>query len=213
MLQKTSLACLACLIGLAAPAFGQSLEQWAPHASLGGAIGGYGILGSTSHDNAPLWALYIDRYAHVSGNYTRAIAKFDRVILPDGSIVIMRRVSQIGHPEIFGYLPKSWPAVAAIGKERILDASGKLIAEREAIIPQSQIMAARMPVDGPPVVTLAFERNIMPDGSMVVMASAQDADPGVAVALLGNDPAHGEGIRRDTIAKGLPWTRVAIANR
>jgi hypothetical protein len=213
MLHKTSLACLACIIGLSAPAFGQSVEQWAPHASLGGAIGGYGILGSTAHDNAPLWALYIDRYAHVTGNYTRAIAKFDRVIKPDGSVVVMRRVSQIGHPEIFGYLPKSWPAVAAIGKERILDASGKLIAEREAIIPQSQILAARMPVDGPPVVTLAFERNIMADGSIVVMASAREADPGVAIALLGNDPALGTIIRRDAVAKGLPWSRVAVATR
>ena len=213
MLQKTSLACLACLIGLSAPAFGQHLEQWAPHASLGGAIGGYGILGSTSHDNAPLWALYVDRYAHVTGNYTRAIAKFDRVIRADGSVVIMRRVSQINHPEIFGYLPKSWPAVAAIGKERIIDASGKVIAEREAIIPQSQIMAARMPVDGPPVVTLAFERNIMADGSAVVVASAQEADPGVAIALLQDDPYHGAYVRREAIAKGLPWTRVAVAEK
>jgi len=110
-------------------------------------------------------------------------------------------------------LPKSWPAVAAIGKERILDASGKVIAEREAIIPQSQIMAARMPVDGPPVVTLAFERNIMADGSAVVVASAQEADPGVAIALLENDPYHGAYVRRDAVAKGIPWTRVAIAEK
>ena len=102
--------------------------------------------------------------------------------------------------------------MAAIGKERILDASGRVIAEREAIIPQSQIMAARMPVDGPPVVTLAFERNIMADGSMVVMASAHEADPGVAVALLGTDPANAD-IRRDAMAKGLPWTRVAVVEK
>lgn len=210
---KTTLAGLACAIGLATPAFAQHLEQWAPSASLGGAIGGYGILGSTSHDNAPLWALYIDRYAHVTGNYKNAIAKFDRVIKPDGSVVIMRRVSQIGHPDVFGYLPKSWPGVAAIGKERIIGADGKVIAEREAIIPQDQIMAAVMPTDGAPVVTLAFERNIMADGRQFVVASAQQADPGVALALLGTNPdypALGTGINRDAIAKGIPWDRRSV---
>jgi hypothetical protein len=213
MLYKTTLAGLACAICLATPAFAQHLEQWAPHASLGGAIGGYGIIGATPRDNAPLWALYMDRYAHVTGNYKNAIAKFDRVIKPDGSVVIMRRVSQINHPEVFGYLPKSWPGVAAIGKERIIGADGKVIAEREAIIPQSQIMAAVMPTDGPPVVTLAFERNIMSDGRMVVTASAQPADPGVALALLGSNPdypALGTGARWDVIGKGIPWDRRSV---
>lgn len=211
MLYKTTLAGLACAIGLSTGAFGQSLEQWAPHASLGGAIGGYGILGSTSHDNAPLWALYIDRYAHVSGNYKNAIAKFDRVMKPDGTVVIMRRVSQPGHPQVFGYLPKSWPAVAAMGKERIMDASGRVIATREVIIPQSQIMMARVPKGGPQVATLTFERNILPDGAMVVTASAQEADPGVAVALLGPDPALGKGLPWETLAKGIPWNGGAVA--
>src|SRR3954469_14212025 len=47
MLNKTFLAGLACAIGLSAPAFGQSFPQWAPHASLGGAVGGGAILGAT----------------------------------------------------------------------------------------------------------------------------------------------------------------------
>jgi hypothetical protein len=74
MLKKTLLAGLGCALLLSAPAFGQSFPQWAPHASLGGAIGGYAILGTTKYDNAPLSALGIDRWAHVSGNYTNAIA-------------------------------------------------------------------------------------------------------------------------------------------
>ena len=93
MLYKTTLAGLACAIGLSTGAFGQHLEQWAPHASLGGAIGGYGILGSTSHDNAPLWALYLDRYAHVTGNYSKAIVKFDRVMKPDGRLIFIEHGS------------------------------------------------------------------------------------------------------------------------
>ena len=206
MLYKTCFAGLACAIGLSTVAFGQSMPQWAPYASLGGAIGGYSILGSSAHDNAPLWALYLDRYAHVTGNYKNAIVKFDRVIKPDGSVVIMRRVSAPRHPEVFGYLPKSWPGVAAIGKERLMDGSGRVVAEREVLIPQSQLMTARIPMDGRPVATLAFERNIMPDGAAVVIASAQEADPGVAVALLGNDPVLGKGITWDNRS-------VAVASR
>src|SRR5262245_4176073 len=137
MRYKTTLAGLACAIALSAPAFGQGLGYpWSPHAALGGAIGGYSILGSTPRDNAPLSALYIDRFAHVSGNYTRAIAQFDRVIRPDGSVVVMRRISPPNDPNRFDYLPDSWPGVGAIGKENILDSGGKVIATREVIIPE-----------------------------------------------------------------------------
>jgi len=215
MLYKTSLAGLACAIGLSTAAFGQGFGiPWAPYAGVGGAIGGYSILGSSRHDNAPLEALYLDRYAHVSGNYSRAIVKFDRVVRWDGSVVIMRRASQPGHPEQFGYLPPSWPAVGAIGIEHVRDASGRIVSDRTVVIPQSQVMAARIPVDGPPVVTLAFERNIMPDGAMVVTASAQPADPGVEYALLGTQhpDRYFAGIGRNpTLAKGLPWDSKMIA--
>ena len=195
MLKKTSLAALACTIALSAPAFGQSFPQWAPHASLGGAVGGYGILGTTRYDNAPLLALGVDRYAHVTGNYKNAIAQFDRVIKPDGTAVIMRRISPASNPDQFVFLPSSWPAMGALGKERVMDASGRMVAERDVIISQYQIMAAGIPMSGPPVATLAFERTVMPDGTAIVTASAQDATPGVALALAGNTrPGY-----------GIPW--------
>jgi hypothetical protein len=197
MLKKTTLVGLACAIALTAPAFGQSFPRiaWAPHAALGGAIGGYAILGATVHDNAPLWALNINRFAHVTGNFTDAVAKFDRVIQPDGSVVLMRRISSPANPDVYAYLPRSWPPVGAIGKERIMDASGRMIAEREVIIPQFQILAAGIPTDGPRVATLAFERSLMPDGTMFVTASAQNPDPNIAIALLGNQPALREALR------------------
>jgi len=214
MLYKTSLLGLACAIGLSTAAFGQGFGiPWGPHASVGGAIGGYSILGSTSHDNAPLWALGLDRYAHVSGDYRRAIVKFDRVVRSDGSVLMMRRVSAPNHPEVFGYLPQSWPGVGAIGKENIIDASGKVIATREVIIPQSQIMTARMSMAGPQVATLSFERNIMPDGAFVVTASAQSPDPGVQYALLGtNNPDIAFIGRNPTLARGIPWDRTRLAS-
>ena len=206
MMKKMLLAGSACALLLSAPAFGQSFPQWAPHASLGGAIGGYAILGTTKYDNAPLAALGLDRWAHVSGNYTNAIAKFDRVIRPDGSVYLMRRVASTWNPNYYAYLPSSWPAVGALGKERVMDASGRMVAERDVIIPQYQIMESGIPMDGPPVATLAFERTIMPDGSTFVTASAQNPEPGVAVAMLGNQP----GLRVSTPVAG---TSVAVASR
>jgi len=191
MLYKTTLAGLACAIALSAPAFGQGLLPWSPHSALGGAIGGYSILGSSPKDNAPIWALYMDRYAHVTGNYTRAIAQFDRVIRPDGTVVVLRRISPPSDPRVFGYLPNSWPGVGALGTERILDSGGRVIATREVIIPEFQIMAAGIPNSGPPLATLAFERNILADGRAVVVARADQPNPGVALALMEKEPwAH-----------------------
>jgi len=206
MLKKTLLAGLACGLLLSAPAFGQSFPQWAPHASLGGAIGGYAILGTTRYDNAPLAALGIDRWAHVSGNYQNAIAKFDRVIRPDGSVVLMRRISSRWNPSYYAYLPSSWPGMGALGKERVMGANGRMVAERDVIIPQYQILASGIPMDGPPVATLAFERTIMPDGTTFVTASAGNPEPGIAIALLGNEPA---------LRLGIPVasTSVAVASR
>jgi hypothetical protein len=47
-----------------------------------------------------------------------------------------------------------------------------------------------------------------------VTASAQQPDPGVALALLGPNPNLGTGIRWDNIAKGIPWDsrKVAVAS-
>ena len=207
MLKKTSLVGLACAIWLISPAFGQSFGYpWAPHASLGGAIGGYGILGTTRYDNAPLWALSLDRYAHVSGNYTNAVAKFDRVIRPDGSVAIMRRISAPYDPNAFAYLPDSWPAVGAVGKERVMDANGRMVVERDVIISQYDIMHAGIPMDGPPVATLSFERNLMPDGTRTVIATAQNPEPGVALALAGSPTS----VRYGTL---VPGTSVALASK
>ena len=122
----------------------------------------------------------------MTGNYKTAIAKFDRVIRPDGSVVIMRRISARSNPNAFAYLPSSWPAVGAMGKERVMDANGRLVVERDVMISQYDIMRAGIPMGGPPIATLAFERNIMPDGTTVVTASAENADPSVALAPAGN---------------------------
>ena len=86
MLKTTLLAGLACAVGLASPAMAQHYS-WL--GSLGGAIGGYKILGTTPADDAPLLALSLDRMAHVRGNYEHALVKFDRVILPDGSATVL----------------------------------------------------------------------------------------------------------------------------
>ena len=187
MLNKRSLVGLACAIGVCAigftaPAFGQGGQY-----SLGGAIGGRAILGASVYQNAPLSALWIDRQAHVFGNYRNAIAKFDRVIQPDGSVMVMRRISDPhGDPSKFSYLPTSWPGVGAMGRERVMDASGNIVAERNVIISQYQIMAAGIPIDGPRIATLDFERTVMPDGTSFVTASAENPDPGVALALSGS---------------------------
>jgi hypothetical protein len=156
---------------------------------VGGAIGGYSIVGASRADNAPLLALYLDRSAHVTGNYTNAVVKFDRVIRPDGTVQILRRVSPPNNPNVFAYIPRSWPGVAAVGKERILGADGRLVAEREVLIPESQIMQAGIPNTGGPVIaTLAFERDVMPDGRRIVTASIQQPDPGVELAVIDRDP-------------------------
>jgi hypothetical protein len=203
MLKNTFLAGLACVIGLTAPAFGQGMS---PQGGVGGAIGGTTILGTTRYDNAPLWAAYTDRSAHVSGNYKNALAKFDRVIRPDGSVMVMRRISPPWNPNDFAYLPTSWPAVGALATERVMDTGGNVVSQREVIISQYQIMNAGIPTNGPQVATLSFDRNIMPDGRTVVVASAQPADPGVAVALA--EPA---------LRQGAPWqvgsSSVAVASR
>jgi len=199
MLNKTILTGLACTIGFIAPAFGQG-----GNFSMGGAIGGNMILGETRHDNAPLSALWIDRQAHVTGNYKNAVANFDRVIRPDGTAMIMRRISDSSNPSGFAYLPNSWPPVGAMGKERVLDASGRTVVERDVIIPQFQILAAGIPMNGPPIATLAFERTIMADGTSFIVASAQNADPAVALALARSP---------DGLGRGIPYRGTTLASR
>lgn len=181
MLKTTLLAGLACSVSLAAPAMGQHLP-WL--GSLGGAIGGSAILGTTPADNAPLLALNLDRMAHVTGNYAHALVKFDRVIRPDGSAVLMRRVSDPANPNVFGYLPKSWPAVGMKGVVRLHAADGSVIATRDVIIPQQEIMALPIPMDGPRVGTIVYQRDIMSDGSVQVAETVTQPEPAVAVALL-----------------------------
>jgi hypothetical protein len=163
----------------------QSFFQWAPHASLGGAIGGYKILGTTPKDDAPLLAMSLDRYAHVTGDYSHALVTFDRVIRPDGTAVLMRRVTSRYYPNVFAYLPESWPAMGTLGTERVLAADGSVMATRSFIISQYEIMRHPIPMDGPPVGTLAFQRDVMPDGSMRYAAAVTEPAPNVALALNG----------------------------
>ena len=199
MLKTTLLAGLVC-IGFAAPAMAQ-LYPWS--GSVGGAIGGYGILGTTPSDNAPLLALNLDRMAHVTGNYEHALVTFDRVIRPDGSAVLMRRVSDPRNPNVFGYLPKSWPGVATKGIERLHAADGSVISTREVIIPQSEVMSKPIPMSGPRIGTLVVQRDIMADGSVQIAAAVTDPEPAVAVALLA-------AIENGT---NLPGERVQVASR
>jgi hypothetical protein len=184
--KTTLLIGLACAVGLAAPAMGQSFFQsWAPHASIGGAIGGYKILGTTPKDDAPLLALTLDRQAHVFGNYSHALVTFDRVIRPDGTAVLMRRVTHPYNPNIFAYLPESWPGVGTLGTERVLSASGSVMSTRSVILSQYEILRHPIPMDGPAVGTLAFQRDVMPDGSMRYAAVVSEPEPNVALALNG----------------------------
>src|SRR6476646_6125777 len=181
MLKTTLLAGLACAVGLASPAMAQHYS-WL--GSAGGAIGGYKILGTTPADDAPLLALTLDRNAHVTGNYEHALVKFDRVIRPDGSAVLMRRVSHPDNPKVFAYLPPSWPLVGTKGIERVLAADGSVTATRDVIIPQWEIMAQPIPMNGPRVGTIVVQRDIMPDGSMRIAEAVTEPEPAVAVALL-----------------------------
>lgn len=200
MMKMALLSGLACAAGLTAPAMGQHLP-WL--GSLGGAIGGYNILGTTPADNAPLLALNLDRMAHVSGNFTHALVAFDRVILPDGSALLMRRVSDPRNPNVFGYLPKSWPAVGTKGIVRLHAADGSVIATREVIIPQWDIEAQPIPLSGPRVGTIVVERDIMSDGSVQIAETVTEPEPAVALALL-------EAIKT---GKNLSGRTFAIASR
>ena len=183
MLKTTTLlAGLACAVVLASPAMAQHYP-WL--GSVGGAIGGYKILGTTPADDAPLLALTLDRNAHVTGNYEHALVKFDRVIRPDGSAVLMRRVSDPNNPKVFAYLPKSWPLVGMMGVERVLAADGSVTATRDVIIPQWEVLAQPIPMSGPRVGTLVVQRDLMPDGSIRMAEAVTEPEPGVALALLG----------------------------
>ena len=182
MHKTTLLVGLACAVGLASPAMAQHYP-WL--GSVGGAIGGYKILGTTPVDDAPLLALTLDRNAHVTGNYEHALVKFDRVIRPDGSAVLMRRVSLPGNPKVFAYLPQSWPLVATMGTERVLAANGSVISTRDVIIPQWEVLAQPIPMDGPRVGTIVVQRDLMPNGSTRIAETVTEPERGVAVALLG----------------------------
>ena len=180
MLKTSLLFGVACAIALTGPAMAQ-LYPWS--GGVGGAIGGYNILGTTPSDNAPLLALNLDRMAHVSGNYANAIVQFDRVIRPDGSAVLMRRVSDPNNPNVFGYLPKSWPGVGTKGIERVHGADGSVISTQEVIIPESEVRSQPIPMDGPRVGTLVVQRDIMSNGSVQIAESVRAPEPAVAVTL------------------------------
>jgi hypothetical protein len=202
MMRKTFLlAGLACAVLITAPAMAQhdtwygssSGSAWSGSSygypwsgSAGGAIGGYGILGTTPSDNAPLLALNIDRNAHISGNYQNALVKFDRVIRADGTAVLMRRVTDPRYPNIFGYLPKSWPLAATMGVERVHSADGSVTSTRNVIIPESEIRDHPIPMDGPKIGTLVIARDIMSNGAVQMAATVIEPEPSVAVALLGS---------------------------
>lgn len=196
MRKTTLLAGLVCAVGLATPAMAQHYP-W--QGSVGGAIGGYKILGATPADDAPLLALGLDRNAHVTGNYEHALVKFDRVIQADGSAVLMRRVSHPDNPKVFAYLPKSWPPVGTRGIERVLAANGSVTATRDVIIPQWEILAQPIPMNGPAVGTIVVQRDIMADGSTRIAESVTEPEPAVAVALLG-------AMRRGTPLPGQTFT-------
>lgn len=180
MLKTSLLIGFACTVALTVPVMGQ-LYPWS--AGFGGAIGGTTILGTTPADNAPLLALNLDRMAHVSGNFDHAIASFDRVIRSDGSVVLMRRVTDPRNPNVFGYLPKSWPAVGTKGIERIHGPDGSVIATRDVIIPEWEVRSQPIPTDGPRIGTIVVQRDIMSDGSVQIAESVKGAEPAVAVAL------------------------------
>lgn len=180
MLKTTLFIGLTCTVALTAPAMAQ-LYPWSR--GVGGAIGGNVILGTTPADNAPLLALNLDRMAHVTGNYDHAIASFDRVIRPDGSVVVLRRVTDPGNPNVFGYLPKSWPGVGTWGIERIHGPDGTVIATRHVVVPESEVRSQPIPMDGPPVGTIVVQRDIMSDGSVQIAETVKEAEPPVAVAL------------------------------
>jgi hypothetical protein len=201
MRKTTLLAGLACAVLLTAPAMAQyhpwygsswsGPSRWYESfgypwsGTLGGAMGGTGILGTTPSDNAPLLALNVDRNAHVSGNYQHALVKFDRVIRPDGSAVLMRRVTDPRNPNIFGYLPKSWPLAATMGVERVHAADGSVTSTRDVIIPESEIRERPIPTGGPKVGTLIVERDVMSNGAVQIAETVTEAEHPVAVALLG----------------------------
>jgi len=180
MAKTTLLIGLACTVAITAPAMAQ-LYPWST--GVGGAIGGSVILGTTPADNAPLLAVNLDRMAHVTGNFEHAIASFDRVIRPDGSVVLMRRVTDPRNPNVFGYLPKSWPAVGTRGIERIHGPDGTVIATREVVIPEWEVRSQPIPMDGPRAGTIVAQRDIMSNGSVQIALSVKDAEPAVAVAL------------------------------
>jgi hypothetical protein len=191
MIKTTLLAGLACTIGCAIGFTAPAQALYLPwDAGVGGAIGGYKIVGSSRADDAPLLALTLDRNAHVTGRYDRAVVKFDRVIRADGTAMLMRRVSHPNYPNVFAYLPKSWPGTGAWGVERVHAADGHVIATRDVIIPQFEIERQPIPMNGPQVGTIVASRDIMSDGSTQLALGVRESEPGVAVALLG---AMGEG--------------------
>jgi hypothetical protein len=213
MRKTTLLAGLACAVLMTAPAMAQTHpwygSSWSESrsqygypwsGSVGGAIGGYGILGTTPSDNASLLAFNVDRTAHISGNYQNALVKFDRVVQADGSVVLMRRIIDPRYPNVFAYLPKSWPLVATMGVERVHAADGSVTSTRNVIIPESEIRDRPIPTEGPKVGTLVVERDIMANGSVQLAETVAEPEHPVALALL------------DSLEKGIsPHGRTFVA--
>jgi len=179
MLKRALLAGLVCAVGFGTLVVAQ-LYPWTTW--LGGAIGGYGIPGVTRADNAPPPTLNLARTADATGNYYHDLVKFDRVIRPDGSAVLMRRVSDPKNPNVFGYLPESWPGVSTKGVERVHAADGRVVATRDVIIPQSEVMSRPIPMNGPRIGTLVVQRDVMADGSIQIAEAVTEPEPAVAVA-------------------------------
>jgi hypothetical protein len=106
----------------------------------------------------------------------------------------MRRISSPRYPNYYSYLPSSWPAMGALGKERVMGADGRMVAERDVIIPQYQIMETGIPMDGPRIATLALRTHDHAGRYDVRYGFGAESRAGIAVALLGNDPALRVGI-------------------
>jgi hypothetical protein len=72
-----------------------------------------------------------------------------------------------------------------MGVERVHAADGSVIATREVVIPQWQVLAQPIPMNGPRVGTIIVQRDLMSDGSMQIAEVVTEPESAVAVALLG----------------------------
>jgi len=55
---------------------------------------------------------------------------------------------------------------------------------RDVVIPRQEILAQTIPMDGPWIGTIVYQRDIMSDGLVQVAETVTEAEPAVVVALL-----------------------------